>query len=178
MTSTVSRKQNVRKVCISQQMQWTTSLVTLTPSSGPGFIDETKLNSYPSLNTHKHRRWSSSKSSRRLIQQLRWRGQYCGCVWARSCCVSRKLTSNRAENVYGLTDVCLQVECTGNPETNISTTTDLCRLWMAGHGHRVPSVSRQWAQSRLWPQWLWHLAGCCNLSASQSDSKTNTHKVI
>lgn len=49
-TWTVSTNHNVRKVYISQQMQWATSLVTLTPSSGLGFIDETKLNSYPSPN--------------------------------------------------------------------------------------------------------------------------------
>lgn len=42
-----SRDQNV----ISQQMQWTTSLVTPTPTSGPLFVDEAELNNYPSLNT-------------------------------------------------------------------------------------------------------------------------------
>lgn len=36
---------------ISQQMQWATSLVTLTPTSTPSFTDEAKFNNYPPLHT-------------------------------------------------------------------------------------------------------------------------------
>lgn len=80
------------------------------------------------------------------------------------------LTARRAENYPQFSGYLFN---TMGPGTNICTTPGLLgRLWMAGHDDSVPSVSQQWPQSRSWPQWLWHLAGCCNLSASLSDSHT------
>lgn len=70
------------------------------------------------------------------------------------------------------------------PRTSSLESRDICSapdllgkgFWIAGHNNRLPSVSRQWAQSHLRPPWLWHLAGRCNLSASQPDSHIHNRK--
>lgn len=98
-------------------MQWATSLVTVTPTSGPCFIDEAKLNNYPPLNTQtdthtcthtllfhgstvkatgdrvSHLRSHSSEKGQVLCERLR-----ASIDSKASCCSLRKWTDNRAES--------------------------------------------------------------------------------
>lgn len=53
------------QVCVSQQEQEATSLVTLTPTSGPCFIYEAKLNNFP-LFVHKHT-WTDCNTNKSLV---------------------------------------------------------------------------------------------------------------
>lgn len=95
-------------------MQWATSLVTLTPTSSPCFIDEAKLNNYPPLNTHTrtrtlifHGRTVEATGERFGVSDLAPVGRERGIVWERlrastgsraSCFVFAKLTDSRAES--------------------------------------------------------------------------------
>lgn len=141
----------------------------------------TTLSWYANKHMHKHPPLPKSycKSNRRLASRLRSHSVRKNYRLARTAhqaaACSQNLTDCGAENAtaifYNSVAVHLSTDQTTNLESNICSTPGLLGGWrIAGHNNRVPSVSQQWAQSHLWPPWLWHLAGCCNLSASQPDS--------
>lgn len=74
MTYTESRDQNVRQVHISQQMQWATSLVTLTPTSGLCLLMRPSQQ-LPPLLTHKQTKTHSHTRSDSAIQLLKATGE-------------------------------------------------------------------------------------------------------
>lgn len=133
------------QVCVSQQEQEATSLVTLTPTSGPCFIYEAKLNNFP-LFVHKHT-WTDCNTNKRLV-------------------MTRPLKNLQASTATKLGEE--ECQCGFPPQNQTSARAE----WKGA------TVSRQWAQNHLWPPWLWHLAGCCNLSASRPDSHTHNRGTV